>query len=110
MAESGPYIFTKVLPFDTLNGLGALFVHCCSVPGLATLWIALRGVHPDQYPAATCGWRVASRPDAFLRSSFRPSCGSRRSCRLGIAPAWTGSFMAVQALNAALFYTWHEMF
>ena len=28
MAESGPYVFTKVLPFDTLNGLGALFDFC----------------------------------------------------------------------------------
>ena len=32
MAESGPYIFTKVLPFDTLNGLGALFVIATALP------------------------------------------------------------------------------
>ena len=57
-------------------------------------------------------WRRAafSRPDASQRCCFRHSSGSPRSCRARHRPAWLGSFMAFQALNAALFYTWHEMF
>jgi hypothetical protein len=109
MAESGPYIFTKVLPFDTLNGLGALFVIFAAFPvwrrfGLAYAVFILINILP---PLAAGGFFSTGRFSAVLFPAFLwfASVVPARH-----RPAWTGSFMAVQALNAALFYTWHEMF
>ena len=109
MAESGPYIFTKVLPFDTLNGLGALFVIFAAFPvwrrfGLPYAVFILINILP---PLAAGGFFSTGRFSAVLFPAFLwfASVVPARH-----RPAWTGSFMAVQALNAALFYTWHEMF
>jgi hypothetical protein len=109
MAESGPYIFTKVLPFDTLNGLGALFVIVTAFPvwrrfGLSYAVFILINILP---PLAAGGFFSTGRFSAVLFPAFLwfASVVPRRH-----RPAWTGTFMAVQALNAALFYTWHEMF
>jgi mannosyltransferase PIG-V len=109
MAESGPYIFTKVLPFDTLNGLGALFVIFTAFPvwrryGLPYAVFILINILP---PLAAGGFFSTGRFSAVLFPAFLwfASVVPPRH-----RPAWTGSFMAVQALNAALFYTWHEMF
>jgi len=109
MAESGPYIFTKVLPFDTLNGLGALFVIFAAFPvwrrfGLPYAVFILINILP---PMAAGGFFSTGRFSAVLFPAFLwfASVVPPRH-----RPAWTGSFMAVQALNAALFYTWHEMF
>ena len=93
MAESGPYIFTKVLPFDTLNGLGALFVTLRAFPvwrrfGLPYAVFILINILP---PLA---------PERFLLNRARLggalsglSLARRPSCRLGIAqpgpvPLW----------------------
>ena len=109
MAESGPYIFTKVLPFDTLNGLGALFVIFTAVPvwrrfGLPYAVFILINILP---PLAAGGFISTGRVSAVLFPAFLwfASVVPPRH-----RPAWTGTFMAVQALNAAMFYTWHEMF
>jgi hypothetical protein len=109
MAESGPYIFTVALPFDTLNGLGALFVIFTAFPvwrrfGLPYAVFILINILP---PLAAGGFLSTGRLSAVLFPAF--------FWLASVVPvrqrsAWTGSFMAVQALNAALFYTWHEMF
>ena len=109
MAESGPYIFTVALPFDTLNGLGALFVIIAAVPvwrhyGLPYAVFILINTLP---PLAAGGFFSTGRFSAGLFPAFIwfASVVPERH-----RPAWIASFMAVQALNAALFYTWHEMF
>ena len=109
MAESGPYVFTVALPFDTLNGLGALFVIVAALPvwrrfGLPYAVFILINILP---PLAAGGLFSTGRFSAVLFPAFLwfASIVPPRH-----RPAWTGSFMAVQALNAALFYTWHEMF
>ncbi len=109
MAESGPYIFTKVLPFDTLNGMGAIFVIVSAYPvwrrfGLAYAVFILVNILP---PLAAGGFLSTGRVSAVCFPAFfwLASIVPERQ-----RPGWTGSFMAVQALNAALFYTWHEMF
>jgi hypothetical protein len=109
MAESGPYVFTVALPFDTLNGLGALFVILAAVPvwrrfGLPYAVFILINILP---PLAAGGLFSTGRFSAVLFPAFL-WCASVVPDRH--RPAWTASFMAVQALNAALFYTWHEMF
>ncbi len=109
MAESGPYIFTVALPFDTLNGLGALFVHRRGVAGVAPLRAAVRGVHPHQHPPAAGGRRLS-----LDRTVLRRALSGLHLVRVGRARAASSRLdrlvHGVQALNAALFYTWHEMF
>jgi hypothetical protein len=109
MAESGPYIFTKVLPFDTLNALGAIFVLVTAVPvwrrfGLPYAVFILVNLLP---PLAAGGFLSTGRLSAVLFPAF--------VWLAAVVPvpqrsAWIGSFMAVQGLNAVLFYTWHELF
>jgi hypothetical protein len=109
MAESGPYIFTKVLPFDTLNGLGALFVIVCAVPVWRRLGLpyAIFILINILIPLAAGGLFSTGRFSAVLFPAFIWFASIVPPAH---RPAWIGSFMAVQALNAALFYTWHEMF
>ena len=109
MAESGLYIFTVALPFDMLNGLGALFVIATAVPvwrrfGLPYAVFILINILP---PLAAGGFFSTGRFSAVLFPAFLwlASVVPARH-----RPAGSASFMAVQALNAALFYTWHEMF
>lgn len=109
MAESGPYVFTKVLPFDTLNGLGALFVIVCAAPvwrrfGAAYAVFILINILT---PLAAGGLFSTGRFSAVLFPAF---IWFASAVPIAHRPAWIGSFMAVQALNATLFYTWHEMF
>ncbi len=109
MAESGPYVFTKVLPFDTLNGLGALFVLVSAIPvwrrlGLPYAAFILINI---LLPLAAGGLFSTGRFSAVLFPAFIWFASVVPPAQ---RPAWIGSFMAVQALNAALFYTWHEMF
>jgi hypothetical protein len=109
MAESGPYVFSVALPFDTLNGLGALAVLATSVPvwrrfGLPSAVFILVNLLP---PLAAGGFLSTGRFSAVLFPAFVWLAAVVPDPH---RPAWMGTFMAVQALNAALFYTWHEMF
>jgi hypothetical protein len=108
-AESGAYQVTKVLPFDTLNALGAIFVIVSAFPvwrrfGLPYAVFILINILP---PLAAGGFLSTGRLSAVLFPAY--------FWFASIVPvrqrqAWIGSFMAVQALVAVLFYTWHEMF
>ena len=107
--ESGAYVVTRVLPYDTLNALGALFVLAWAVPvwrrlGLPYLIVVLVNMLP---PLAAGGFLSAGRLSAVMFPVF--------VCLASAVPArhrsaWAASFMAVQALNAAFFYTWRELF
>ena len=108
-AESGAYIVSLTLPFDLLNGLGALFAIATAVPvwrrfGLPYALFILVNILP---PLAAGGFLSTGRFSAVLFPAFLwfASVVPPRH-----RPGWIGSFMAVQALNAALFYTWREMF
>jgi hypothetical protein len=108
-AESGAYIVSVTLPFDMLNALGALFVIATAVPvwrrfGLPFALFILVNILP---PLAAGGLLSTGRFSAVLFPAFLwlASVVPARQ-----RPGWVGSFMAVQALNAALFYTWREMF
>ena len=98
------------MPFDTLNALGALFVLVAALPvwrrfGLAYAVFILINILP---PLAAGGFLSTGRFSAVLFPAFiwfAAVVPRAASARPGL-----GSFMAVQALNAALFYTWHEMF
>jgi hypothetical protein len=109
MAESGPYIFTVALPFETLNALGAIFAIAAAFPvwrryGLAYAVFILINILP---PLAAGSFLSTGRFSAVLFPAFIWFAAVvPRAHR----PAWLGSFMAFQSLNAALFYTWHEMF
>ena len=109
MAESGPYIFTVALPFETLNAMGAIFAIATAFPvwrryGLAYAVFILINILP---PLAAGGFLSTGRFSAVLFPAFIWFAAVvPRAHR----PAWLGSFMAFQSLNAALFYTWHEMF
>ena len=109
MAESGPYIFTRALPFDTLNALGAIFALVATIPvwrrfGLPYAVFILINILP---PLAAGGFLSAGRLSAVLFpafiwfASFVPE---------GHRPAWLATFMGIQGFNAALFYTWRELF
>ena len=107
--ESGAYVVTRVLPYDTLNALGALFVLAWAIPvwrrlGLPYLIVILVNILP---PLAAGGFLSAGRVSAVMFPVF--------ICLAAALPArhrsaWAASFMAVQALNAAFFYTWRELF
>jgi len=98
-----------VLPFDTLNALGAIFVLATAVPvwrrfGLPYAVFILVNLLP---PLAAGGFLSTGRLSAVLFPAF---VWLAAVVPVPQRPAWIGSFMAVQALNAVLFYTWHELF
>ncbi|MFN7982891.1 MAG: mannosyltransferase family protein [Vicinamibacterales bacterium] len=107
--ESGVYVVTHVLPFDTLNGLGALFVLGWAIPvwrrlGLPYMIVILVNMLP---PLAAGGFLSAGRLSSVMFPVF--------ICMAAVIPArqrpaWSSTFMAIQALNTAFFYTWHELF
>jgi hypothetical protein len=109
MAESGPYVFTVALPFDTLNALGAVFVLVTAIPvwrrfGLPYAVFILVNILP---PLAAGGFLSTGRLSAVLFPAF---FWFATVVPVRHRQAWLGSFMAIQGLNAALFYTWRELF
>ena len=107
--ESGVYVVLHVLPFDVLNGLGALFVLGWAIPvwrrlGLPYAIVILVNMLP---PLAAGGFLSAGRLSSVMFPVF--------ICMAGVIPArqrpaWNSTFMAIQALNTAVFYTWRELF
>src|SRR5690606_12030762 len=109
VARFGVYEVTSAVPIDVLNALGALFVLALTVPvwrsfGLPYALVILVNLLP---PLAAGGILSAGRFSAVLFPAF-----VWLASRIPAAhrSAWLASFMAVQALNASLFYTWHELF
>jgi hypothetical protein len=107
--ESGAEVVTRVLPYDSLNALGALFVLGLAVPvwrrlGLPYCIFILVNMLP---PLAAGGFLSAGRLSAVMFPAFLWLAAVTPSRHRS---GWIASFMAVQALNAALFYTWRELF
>jgi hypothetical protein len=92
-----------------LNGLGAAFVLIAAWPawrrfGAGYAVFILVNILP---PMAAGGMLSVGRFSSVLFPAFiwLASVVPDRH-----RPAWLSAFMAVQAFNAALFYTWHEFF
>jgi hypothetical protein len=109
IADQGLYAYTSQLPLDLLNGLGAGFVILAAYPiarrvGVAYAVFVLTNILP---PLAAGGLLSAGRLSSVLFPAF---------IWLGAAvparhrPGWLVSLMAVQSLNAALFYTWRPLY
>jgi hypothetical protein len=109
LSQGGLYAYTSQIPADLLNGLGALFVLVAVWPvarrlGLAYAVFIVINMLP---PLATGGFLSAGRFSAVLFPAFVwfASAVPERH-----RPAWLASFMAVQAFNATLFYTWRPLY
>ena len=109
LANGGLYEYTSQLPADLLNGLGALFVLGAAWPvarrlGLAYAVFIAINILP---PLAAGGFLSAGRLSSVLFPAFvwlASAVPDRHR------PAWLASFMAVQAFNATLFYTWRPLY
>lgn len=109
ISESGFYVYASTLPGDLVNGLGALFVLVAAIPvarrlGLAYAVFILVNILP---PMAAGGLLSVGRFSSVMFPAFiwfATAVPARH--RTG----WLASFMAFQAFNASLFYTWRELF
>lgn len=109
VTQDGIYTDVAELPADFLNALGALFALGAAWPvarrfGLPYALFILVNLVP---PLVAGGVLSAGRLSAVLFPAFL-WLGARVPA--GQRPAWLASFMAVQAFNAALFYTWRPLF
>jgi hypothetical protein len=109
LARLGLYEVASVVPLDVLNALGALFVLVLVVPvwrsyGVPYALVILLNLLP---PLAAGGFLSAGRFSAVLFPAFIWLASRIPAAHRG---AWLATFMAVQGLNASLFYTWHELF
>jgi hypothetical protein len=109
LSQGGLYEYTSQLPGDLLNALGAVWVLIAAWPvarrfGLAYAVFILVNIVP---PLAAGGLMSAGRFSSVLFPSFvwLASVVPERH-----RPAWLASFMAVQAFNATLFYTWRPLY
>ena len=109
LSESGIYVYSANVPDDLLNSLGVLFVLVTAWPvarrlGLAYAIFILINTLP---PLAAGGFLSAGRLSSVLFPSF---VWLASVVPVRQRPAWIGGFMALQALFAALFYTWRPIF
>jgi len=109
LTEGGVYAYTSQAADDVLQVAGILFVLLPVWPvlrrfGLAYAVFILINILP---PLAAGGVLSAGRFSSVLFPAFLWVASVMRDEH---KPAWFGSFMALQALNAVLFYTWREMF
>jgi hypothetical protein len=109
IASAGVGGYVASLPHDVLNGLGVVFVLATVWPvarrlGLAYAVFLLVNILP---PLAAGGLVSAGRFSSVLFPSFIWLAGA-------VPPrhraGWIATFAAIQALNAALFYTWRPLF
>ena len=106
--RGGLYVYAASVPADLLNGLGALFVLASVWPvarrlGLAYGVLVLINILP---PIMAGGFLSAGRFSSVLFPSFVWLAGAVPSRHRLV---WMTSFVAVQALCAALFYTWRPL-
>ena len=109
IANAGLLQYVSREPYDVLNGLAVLFVLATAWPvtrrfGLAYAAFILVGILP---PLAAGGLMSAGRFSSVLFPAFLwlgAVVPSRQ--RAG----WIAAFAAIQAFNAALFYTWRPLF
>lgn len=109
LAESGLYAYTSQEASDLLQLLGVIFV-------LSSVWPVARRFGPSLAvfvlinilpPLAAGGLLSAGRFSSVLFPAFiwfASVVGERYRA------AWLNAFMALQALNAVLFFTWRPMF
>ena len=109
VANGGVAAYLAALPHDALNALGALFA-------IATVWPVARTIGPEYAlwmllnilpPLAAGGLISAGRFSAVLFPSFiwlATAVPARHRA------AWIGIFAALQALAAAMFYTWRPLY
>ena len=109
ISHAGLYAYVARSPYDLLNVLGAVFVLAAVWPvwrrfGIAFAVFILINILP---PLATGGFLSAGRLSSVLFPAF--------VWLAGVVPArhrtaWLVSFAALQAFNAALFYTWRPLY
>jgi hypothetical protein len=109
ISNAGLYGYVRDLPIDVLNALGVIFVLVSVWPvwkrfGLAYAVFILVNILP---PLAEGGLLSAGRFTSVLFPAFLwLAAAAPDRHRAG----WVASFAANQALNAALFYTWRQLF
>jgi hypothetical protein len=109
LVNEGVYAYTSQVPGDLLNALGAIFVLVAAVPvarrlGLAYAVFILLNILP---PMAAGGLLSVGR---FSSVAFPAFIWFATVIPMRQRSGWLTTFMAVQAFNAALFYTWRELF
>ena len=109
LANEGLYAYTSQVPADMLNALGAVFVLVAAIPvarrfGLAYAGFILINILP---PMAAGGMMSVGRFSSVLFPAF---IWFATAIPVRQRPGWLASFMALQAFNAALFYTWHGLY
>lgn len=109
IADSGVLGYVSALPFDLVNALGVVFVIAAVWPVARRLSVAyavyiLVFILP---PLAAGGLVSAGRFSSVLFPAFIWMAGAVPVRHRG---AWLVSFAALQAFNAALFYTWRLLY
>lgn len=109
IANVGVLGYVSSLPHDVMNALGVVFVLAAVWPvartlGLAEAVLILVFILP---PLAAGGLISAGRFSSVLFPAFLWMAGAVPPRHRG---AWLASFAAIQALNAALFYTWRPLY
>jgi len=109
IASAGLYGYVSQLPLDLLNALGVIFVLVAAWPvarrlGLAYAVFILINILP---PIAQGGLMSAGRFSSVLFPAFIWMAAAVPPPQRG---GWIASFAALQALNAAMFYTWRQLF
>ena len=109
IANAGLQGYVASLPHDVLNALGVVFVLITAWPvarklGLAYAVFILIFILP---PLAAGGLISAGRFSSVLFPAFLWMAGAVPARHRG---AWLASFAAIQALNAAMFYTWRPLY
>jgi hypothetical protein len=107
--SEGVVKYVSELPGDVLNGLGAVFVVAAVWPvarrlGAAYSLFILVNILP---PLAAGGFLSAGRFSSVLFPAF---VWFAAAVPERLRPGWMATFMALQAFNAALFFTWRPMY
>jgi hypothetical protein len=109
IASAGLYAYVSELPLDLLNALGVIFVLVAAWPvarrlGLAYAAFIIVNILP---PIAQGGLMSAGRFSSVLFPAFIWMAAAVPAPHRG---GWIASFATLQALNAAMFYTWRQLF
>ena len=109
IGRGGLYEYVATSPYDLINVLGAVFVLVAVWPvwrrfGIAFAVFILINILP---PLTTGGFLSAGRLSSVLFPAFVWLAGAIPARQ---RTAWIVSFAMLQALNAALFYTWRPLF
>ena len=109
LSTGGVYAYASQFPIDLLNVSAVIFVLATTWPvarrlGLAYAVFILINMLP---PLAAGGLLSAGRFSSVLFPAF---VWFAHALPARQRPGWLAGFMAVQALNAALFYTWRPMY